>query len=738
MANEFTTSSSPITPQKPLNAGNVINVGGDAGTMRYGGFFFEEPNSEWRDLQRIQLVEEMRRGDGTVKEILYAIKAPLLAAEWFIQSAGEDADSKKISDFVEHDIFNMKRSWKEFLREALAYTDFGYYPFELIFKKGKDGLIHLDDLEPRIPHSVLKFRLSDGRKGITQYVRTDETTLQKLEIPMNKLLVLTHDKEGEDITGQSILRPAYKHYYIKNVLYKISAISAERYGVGVPVAYVPKELGQEEFDKIEEALKNMRANEKSFMAVKGKKGDDYTIEILTPASNSHGNTMVDMLQHHDRMMLASIVAGFLSLGTSATGSFALSKDQSSFFLQIDEDIADYVAEQLTNQVIKTLVDINFGVQDKYPTLEHGAIGDSDLQGNATAYKTLVEGGLLVVDDKLRKFIRKDYSLPELENDEVGIEGIEDPSEDTGGEIAKEEVPTAPEKEIGNRPDLHEYNFAQKKKFESFRPLTLQEERVDFVLLNDTFNDLETDLGVKLRKILQDEQASVIKRIENLIKSGDFAGIAALAFFSRNKLKGIIADYAKQAFDIGKNTASGEIGVKRPAVPLKETQAMNFEATQYADDMANRIESKAKQVAKGGLRKGIAAPAIIAAIAASINSEYDTAVDGVTGSVVGQNINNGRKLVFDQNASLIEALQRSEVLDDVTCDTCMDLDGRIVTPDDPFASMDLVHNNCRGLWIPIMQGEDYSDEDVGISASLKNRFDTVGGVPQINNFKQPKK
>lgn len=414
MPEEKKTTSNQTIQATMQNLGKVL---GDSGTERYSGFFLEEFNQEWRDDKRVENVEKMRRTDSTVKAVLNAIKAPLLSTKWRI-----DGGDEEIRKYIESSVFGMERTWKEFLREALAYLDFGFYCFEIIYGL-KDGRVTITDLAPRIPHSIQSWQIANKQFGITQYVRTDEIEPEKmfrmLEIPAEKLLILTNDKEGDDVTGQSVLRSAYKPFILKDVLYRIQGIAAERHGVGVPVMYIPDAAGTAEKSKAEEMLENMRSNEKAFAVIPGKKGD-WTLEILTPNGNPQGDAISKAIEHHDRRILMSVLATFLGLGADSTGSFALSKDQSSFFLKHCEDKAAYLEEQFNKQVIKRMVDVSFGPQsqEKYPYLCHNNLGDIDFKEMSDVLKTLTDSGYITADTKLKKFVRGTFQLPEITDDEA--------------------------------------------------------------------------------------------------------------------------------------------------------------------------------------------------------------------------------------------------------------------------------------------------------------------------------
>lgn len=445
-------------------------VFGDSGTKRFSGYFIEEYNPEWRDDKRVENVEKMRRGDATIQGAMRAIKSPILSAEWNVVSDEDDEKSEEIREFVEHALFNMEgRTWKEFLREALNYLAFGHYVFEKLWKIEK-GEILLRDLAPRIPSSIIKWKMKDGvTPGITQRVlNNDEGSVNGMaEIPMSKLLILTNEKEGDDLSGQSIFRSAYKHWIFLELLYKIQGISAERFGVGIPVVYPGEGSGDEEQGKAEDMASNIRSNEKGYIVMPGpKKEGGWTLEILTPgAGASAANSAMDgAIKHHSSMILMSVMATFLQLGTNATGSYALSEDQSSFFLKCEQDMASYLAEQINAQVIKEMVDLNFGPQKCYPYLKATSLGDIDFGEYATTLSSLVNAGLVKMNAKMIQFVHREFKLPEISEEDMemmqeqeiadaltGLEGGQGDGMDVPQDDPQEDPTEDPEEEDGNTP-----------------------------------------------------------------------------------------------------------------------------------------------------------------------------------------------------------------------------------------------------------------------------------------------
>jgi hypothetical protein len=60
-----------------------------------------------------------------------------------------------------------------------------------------------------------------------------------------------------------VLRSAYKHWFIKDKLYKFDAIRHERQGVGIPIIYLPDNATPSDKAYAEKIVKNIRATEQT-------------------------------------------------------------------------------------------------------------------------------------------------------------------------------------------------------------------------------------------------------------------------------------------------------------------------------------------------------------------------------------------------------------------------------------------------------------------------------------------
>ena len=408
--------SSPALEQ--FNAKQLMEIFSVSGTSVFNGYYDEDDVRDWNSpVDRAKIVNDMRRKSVAIQSGLNILKAPILTTGWSVNGGDEEQRA-----FIEKQLFGMsQRTWQEFLNELLNYLEFGFSLFEIIFKKTNDGKIGLYDLAPRIQESIQNFRTQDGNAGVTQLVYgdiqldTEKGSASIVSIPLQKLLIFTNNKEGDNLMGSSILRSARMHYDMIQIIYRISAISAERFGVGIPIIKFPNGMGAEEKESAEEMGRNLKGNEKGYIAL----SEDWTIELLMPSGGGKDALIEKLIAHHNRMLLISCMAHSLDLGSGGGGgSYALSENQGSDRMSFAEQKATYIANQINKYVVKKLIDLNWGVQDIYPQLEFEALGIENSKTLADTYKALYDIGIITNDVVMINYIRKIFNLPQLTEEEI--------------------------------------------------------------------------------------------------------------------------------------------------------------------------------------------------------------------------------------------------------------------------------------------------------------------------------
>jgi len=389
-----------------------LELGGSGTLITNGIISGEEYDSQLAGLQGVKAYESMRN-DATVNASLDVVKLPILAASWYTEAGSDDDDIyQEHADFIDQELFsNLNHTFTEFLREALNYLDYGRYAFEIVYRLRDDGKIGWKKFASRMPKTIYYWQQDDGTPGITQVLSDG----RRVSIPIEKLLPFVNRKEGDNYEGRSILRTSYRNWYTKDALYKIQAIGLERQGVGIPYVKVPKGATAKDIQKAEEFVRNLRANEESYLT--WKEGWEFGFLDMKGMGNIDPSGAIT---HHNREIAKNVLAQFLELGATSgstggggSGSFALSKDQSRLFILSLQYVANYVADVITKYAIQRLIDINFGPQEYYPQLKVSKIGEVDFQVLSTALKSLVESGLMTADPGLEDFLRDNMNLPDL-------------------------------------------------------------------------------------------------------------------------------------------------------------------------------------------------------------------------------------------------------------------------------------------------------------------------------------
>jgi SPP1 gp7 family putative phage head morphogenesis protein len=399
--------SVPKTPK----AGEI----GFTGNKIFAGLPMDEYNRDLMFPYSTHVYDEMRRSDGQIAAILAAVTLPIRSTQWSVEPE-EDADdpelAEQIAEFVSDNLFGgMKYSWDDFMREALLFLVYGFSVFEKVwrFDKWNDRpVIMLDKYAPRVAKSIWRFP-QDENYNIVAVQQINYMTGQMVDIPLERCRVFTWQREGDDISGISMLRPAYKHWYIKDALYKIVAIGIEKTAMGTPYAKLPKNTSEEDKNEILQTLANIRTANDAGVTIP----EEVTLDILEGKRNPMD--AMPFIEHQDTMIARSVLAQFINLGTLSSasgGSFALGQTMVDMFCMALETIANYFQQEVQKD-IEQLVEYNWGANAPMPKLKHKNISFRDMAQVAQALSWLGSGHLIEPDEELENYIRDLFGIPPI-------------------------------------------------------------------------------------------------------------------------------------------------------------------------------------------------------------------------------------------------------------------------------------------------------------------------------------
>lgn len=246
-------------------------------------------------------------------------------------------------------------------------------------------------------------------------------TWEEITIGAEHLLVFTNERWGDEITGQSVLRAAYKAWTLKEVIERVMGIAYERHGVGIPVAYVPRDRENDQplLDMLEEALTNLRAGEFSYLLFPGPKSTGnmpgFNFEIASPQGG---------LPDFEKALLylrgeikGAMLVRFSELGHGSTGARATAASQAEVWYAALTTVVTLISQQM-NVLIRRLVDVNYPDVDRYPTFKFQGIKARNLLEFAQAVALLTNAGALNPDTPTREWVRVEIEAPQEDVDEA--------------------------------------------------------------------------------------------------------------------------------------------------------------------------------------------------------------------------------------------------------------------------------------------------------------------------------
>lgn len=648
--------------------------------------------------ESITTYDQMIRSNSTVSETVDLVTLPIRTATFDFKPVSTNKRDIEVADFV-HSVFfdGMNITWDELVESILEMLPFGFSLFEKVMKPiewngtEKYGI----DLYYIGQKSVYAWEMEDGKPGITQH--TDGG--YKTSIKADDLLRFTYRKRGDNYAGQSVLRPAYPHWYNVINFYKISSVAYERTALAVPLVTVPANANETDKKTAEKVAKNMRANEHAFASLP----DGYKIEML----DMKGNTTIDpmpLITHHNTQIARAALTEFMHIGQNPNGSYGASYDQSSMFEKAQKSVSRYI-EGVFNQLIREVVNLNFFDVKEYPKLEISNIARDDLATYSTVIQRLYQSGAVTPDPITEQYLRAKFKIIEKPDGEINtmrpneMETTKDTEEKKTASVKKKPDTAAEQRTDGGK-------WA--------RPFTAAEKKLNFDGLEARIDKGEKALTEALKNLSQQQIDDLMLQVRSAVESTDtLSALNSLAVTLQNQYGEVILSDLRGLFEYAKVSAADEMEavlgngtVNAPGTSAEEIDKLRLKATTIAAQHADVMKAEAVTTAAEYYAGGRTADDIVDLTSKVLEQKAEKRIKDTAGISVIGSINQGRTFTQKQNSDKIYAYQYSAILDKRTCNTCAALDGRTISKNDPayLAIMPPQHFYCRCVWVEILNDE----------------------------------
>lgn len=660
---------------------------------------------------KVEDLKEMLDSDGTIQALYSSIVMPLLGSNWTIEPDDPDNEAAvEQAAWVEEALRKpphkggMSTPFDLVLAQMLRAVLEGFAGFEKVYEIS-EGKIVFKKIAWRDP-TTLKMRTDErgGFNGLKQYAFIN-SAYTDITIPLERSFLYTYGKEFHNLVGRSAFLAAYVSYDKKRRLLYLAEQQAQNEAFKIKIVEGREGGNTAELDE------NVGMVDE--VGVRATIGVPNGVKVST-LNDTAGLDLLPFIEFQNAEMGRSVLAMFIFLGTGKTGSYALSTDQSDFFIQALMSIRKSLENHITAYLISDLYQFNFATPE-FGTFKFEDITDSTADLLKQVFIKIVEKDRLP-EDVLQGVVQKIADKLDIDVDMLE-QSIGEPDEPPKPDEQPEDNPDETDPTGSNVENTRRPNLALPDTDGWRRDLTPAEQKVNFDGIEKKLNSLEGETERAIKPIWDALVADALMKVNKYLEAGEYDKITEKNIFDenlKNQYIKVLKEAGLESYLYGKNGASDEIEVKAPATPKdsKDYFADNAKAVveKQLSDLIFKIQSEVSAARRkdqlSSAATSLAIGDLIVAITAMFTEYYKDTIGTTAITTVAIGVNKGRKDVFDYYSDDIYAYQYSALLDTKTCPTCHALDGKVLSEAEyKRTSYDPpIHFHCRCLWVAILQDE----------------------------------
>ncbi len=327
--------------------------------------------------------------DPQVKVGLEILKYFLISKNYVLTSDSDDEISIEITDFIQESLDNMETPFRDVIKNILTALRYGYSVQEKVYTMNTDNRITIKGLYPIHIKTLQNDPFIRDDKGEIQAIH-QESMYGTVDIPIDKCLLYSFDKEFDEIEGNSILN-------------EIKPIAEDKEDIkDWLMTFLNKNESPTTYAKtddpthapiIQESLNNISAGATNIVV-----GANDELGILE--SSHRGEAYFTTLNYNDNQIFRRMFLGSLLLGSGdQTGSYAQSYTQENVLFQIMDGILTDVAQIIQRTVVNDLTSMNFGLSAKSPSFSFEKFTKKDVLKLLEIVKGFIDNGSFDSDNQ---------------------------------------------------------------------------------------------------------------------------------------------------------------------------------------------------------------------------------------------------------------------------------------------------------------------------------------------------
>jgi phage gp29-like protein len=333
------------------------------------------------------LAEEMEERDAHYGTVIRQRKLAVAAIEPVVEAASDSPQDEKMADFIRELIGQPQ--FEDVISDLTDALGKSRSTLEVIWQRGSQWTpAEYIWRDPRY------FQNHSKRKNELRIIDTNSPQ-DGLELPLYRYI--THVpklKNGLDVRG-GLARLASLAYVCKMYSIKDWLSFAEVYGKPLLIARYGQSATPNDKSVLKSAIKTLGSDARAILP------EEMSIDIEQAGGTGGGEIIFERLARFFDEQTSKTVLG-QTMTTDAGSSKSQSETHREVKMELTEADAKQIGSTLTNQLVRMVIDLNFGVQTSYPKIVLKIPERQDLDAYVVRVEKAVGMGLPVSQEEIYK------------------------------------------------------------------------------------------------------------------------------------------------------------------------------------------------------------------------------------------------------------------------------------------------------------------------------------------------
>ena len=347
---------------------------------------------------QMELFEEMEEKDTHLFSQMQTRKLAVTGLDWEVQPFSEDEIDKEIADFVDEQLKGIE-NFDEVLIDMLDAIGKGISIMELAWTV-EDGRNVIEDIEYVHPKKLVWDSTTDELKICTKEYPSG------VELPENKFVVHKYKAKSGHASRAGIMRVVSWMYLFKNYDIKDWVSFCEVFGMPLRLGKYDASASEDDKKQLMEAIISLGTDAAGIVP------SSTMIEFIESQKTTSVEIYEKLARYCDEQTSKAILGQTLS-SDSGGGSYAQGKVHNEVRHDLTAADAKALATTIRRDIIKPLVEYNFGYDVDAPLFTFASEETEDLKDTVTIYQTLNAMGLPISTEH----IYNKFNIPKPEKGE---------------------------------------------------------------------------------------------------------------------------------------------------------------------------------------------------------------------------------------------------------------------------------------------------------------------------------